>query len=153
MATFLGTDANETITPSVVSATVTRTPPGSLPGAANDSINGGGGNDSIDGGAGNDTLLGGAGNDSINGGNGNDSIDGGAGTDVINGGVGFDQADYQSAAAGVKVSLTLSGAQNTVGAGVDTLVAIEGIIGSAYNDTLAATVRTIFSPAVPATTS
>ncbi|WP_223291634.1 hypothetical protein [Defluviicoccus vanus] len=50
MATFTGTAANETITPGFVSATVSRIPPGSLPGAGADSIDGGGGNDSLDGG-------------------------------------------------------------------------------------------------------
>jgi hypothetical protein len=41
MATFTGTAANETITPTTVSGTVTRNPAGSLPSAANDTILGG----------------------------------------------------------------------------------------------------------------
>jgi Ca2+-binding RTX toxin-like protein len=65
MATFTGTAANETITPAVVSPTVTSDPPGSLPGPADDTINGGGGNDTIDGGGGNDTIAGDPGNDTI----------------------------------------------------------------------------------------
>ena len=43
MATFTGTAANETITPSTVSATVTRDPLGSLPSTAADTIYGNGG--------------------------------------------------------------------------------------------------------------
>ncbi|QNT70517.1 calcium-binding protein [Defluviicoccus vanus] len=257
MATFVGSDANETITPSNVSTTVTRTPPGSLPSTAADSIDGGGGNDTIVGGFA-DTLLGGSGNDSIqandgnssgygidisisggdgsdtivasgslpsnsfgtininiSGGGGNDSMSGfvvgqiqspdylfpgqlsirggdgndtiaggysvagnvslfgdggndsltgqgsggetfdggtgndtilglegadvligGVGNDSLDGGDGFDFADYQASGGAVSVSLALTTAQNTQGAGIDTLIRIEGVNGSAYNDTL-----------------
>jgi Ca2+-binding RTX toxin-like protein len=78
-----------------------------------------------DGGA--NTLLGGAGNDTLDGGAGDDTLDGGADRDI---------ASYASAAAGVTVSLALAGAQNTVGAGLDSLISIEGLAGSGFNDIL-----------------
>jgi Ca2+-binding RTX toxin-like protein len=86
--------------------------------SAANSISGGGGNDTIIGGAGNDTLEGAAGNDSLNGGD------------------GIDTASFNGASAAVSVNLSLSSSQNTVGAGTDTLVSIENLIGSALNDTL-----------------
>ncbi|ASF47549.1 beta strand repeat-containing protein [Methylovulum psychrotolerans] len=82
---------------------------------------------SLNGLTGDDVLQGGDGNDSLNGGAGNDTLDGGNGTDV---------AHYWDATAGVSVNLALTGAQDTLGAGTDTLVSIEGINGSTYNDTL-----------------
>ncbi len=85
-----------------------------------DSLNGGVGNDSLIGGWGNDTLIGGAGNDSLNGGN------------AVSG----DTASYADATAGVTVSLAIAAAQNTIGAGVDTLISIENLTGSNFNDTL-----------------
>ncbi|MBY0336295.1 MAG: FG-GAP-like repeat-containing protein [Acetobacteraceae bacterium] len=75
----------------------------------------------------NDRLFGNAGDDTIEGGVGNDAMDGGAGNDM---------AGYAGATAGVAVSLALATAQNTVGAGTDTLIGIESLLGSAFNDTL-----------------
>lgn len=57
MPTFVGTAANEIITPGFVSGTVFRFPLGSFPGAGNDILNGGGGADFMDGGFGNDTYV------------------------------------------------------------------------------------------------
>lgn len=74
-------------------------------------------------------VSGGAGNDVLIGGSGNDTLDGGAGTDT---------ASYATAKAAVTVSLAISGQQNTVGAGKDTLISIETLIGSKFNDTLTA---------------
>ena len=92
-------------------------------GAAN-VVSGLDGNDTLNGVAGNDTLFGAAGNDTMNGGEGNDTLIGGAGNDALNGGPGgSDTASYQiDATAGVTVSLAVATAQNTIGAGVDTLV-------------------------------
>jgi Ca2+-binding RTX toxin-like protein len=67
---------------------------------------------------------------------GNDVLDRGAGNDTLIGGGGIATADYSTAAAGVTVSLGLTGGQNTVGAGIDTLSGIENLTGSGYNDTL-----------------
>lgn len=93
-----------------------------------------------------DTIIGRAGNDALNGSGGNDRLNGGIGNDILNGGTGIDTADYSNltisgttyigATAGVKVSLALTGAQNTGGAGIDTLTSIENLIGTNFNDTL-----------------
>ena len=93
------------------------------------------GNDTIDGGAGNDTISGGAGNDVLRGHDGNDVILGGAGDDLIDGGAGNNTASFTDATNAVRVSLAITGAQNT-GAGHDTLVNIQNLTGSLYNDTL-----------------
>jgi len=60
----------------------------------------------------------------------------GSGNNVLDGLGGVDTASYQYASAGVTVSLSLVGAQTTVGSGSDTLNAIENITGSNYVDTL-----------------
>jgi len=85
---------------------------------------------------GNDLLVGNAGNDSLTGGAGDDTLDGGAGNDTLNGGAGADAASYADAVSGVTVNLALMAAQNTVGAGKDVLMSMEGLIGSAFNDRL-----------------
>jgi Ca2+-binding RTX toxin-like protein len=81
---------------------------------------------SLTGNTGNNTLLGGFGNDVLNGGEGDDLLDGGSGTD---------RASYAGATAGVQVNLSIAGVQTT-GMGDDTLVAIENVSGSSYDDTL-----------------
>jgi Ca2+-binding RTX toxin-like protein len=63
-------------------------------------------------------------------------LDGGAGNDTLDGGAGLDTASYATAASGVTVSLAIAGTQNTVGAGSDTLTALENLSGSAFNDLL-----------------
>ena len=98
--------------------------------AAANILNGVSGDDTLKGAAGNDSLIGGVGNDTLNGGGGNDSMNGGA--------AGNDTASYIEATSGVKVSLAVAGAQNTGGAGVDTLVNFENLTGSNFNDTLTA---------------
>jgi Ca2+-binding RTX toxin-like protein len=70
------------------------------------------------------------------GGLGDDILEGGAGNDTLNGGAGIDTASYATATAGVTVNLNLATAQNTVGAGTDTITTIENLTGSAFNDTL-----------------
>ncbi|HAT2158531.1 TPA: type I secretion C-terminal target domain-containing protein, partial [Legionella pneumophila] len=92
--------------------------------------------DTINGNDGNDILIGLGGNDILNGGNGDDILAGGAGNDTLDGGAGNDTATYIDATAGVTVSLNTSSAQNTVGAGTDTLTNIENLTGSKFNDTL-----------------
>jgi serralysin len=164
MATFIGTGANETITPAFVSGTVTRFPPGSFPGAGagadvliggdgNDVLDGGGGNDLLIGGDGTDRLNGGIGNDNLIGSDGNDSLDGDSGNDVLVGGdgddflrgdtvadiliggTGIDTASYTESAAGVDVNLT-TGLGFFGSAAGDTLFGIENLNGSNFNDTL-----------------
>jgi len=102
----------------------------------NDTLLGGDGDDFLGGALGNDTLSGGAGSDSLQGGDGNDILDGGLGDDQLIGGLGTDKADYRNAASGVTVNLSILTAQNTLGAGNDTLSGIEQVLGSAFNDTL-----------------
>lgn len=92
-----------------------------------DTLNGTDGDNVIDGRAGNDLIFGLAGDDWLIGGTGNDSLDGGAG---------FDFASYETAPTGVTVSLDVTGTQATGGAGTDTLVSIEGLSGSSFNDRL-----------------
>ena len=59
----------------------------------------------------------------------------GAGDNVLDGGAGTDTASYAFATAGVTVILGL-GAQATGGSGTDTLIGIENLIGSAFDDRL-----------------
>ena len=131
MATFTGTAANETITPSTVSAAVTRDPLGSLPSTAADTIYGNGGVDTLDGGGGNDTIYGGTGHDTIFNGLGDDYMDAGLGTDTVS---------YANATASVIVDLSLMTAQNTIGGGTDTLLNFENVLGSGLNDSIVGTV-------------
>ena len=84
----------------------------------------------------NDTLTGDGSNNVLTGGAGNDMLTGGAGDDTLDGGAGTDTASYATAGSGVTVSLAMAGPQDTVGAGVDTLIGIERLIGSSSNDTL-----------------
>ena len=98
--------------------------------AGDDQLAGTTGNDTINGLDGNDILYGDAGNDTLNGGNGVDFLEGGAGNDVLNGGADFDFATYIVATSAVTVNLAITTAQNTGGAGTDTLSGIEGLIGS-----------------------
>ena len=60
----------------------------------------------------------------------------GAGNNTIDGAAGNDTASYITAGAGVTVDLGSSAAQATGGSGSDTLVNIENLQGSAYNDVL-----------------
>lgn len=102
-----------------------------------DSLFGQGGNDQLDGGSGNDRLSGGAGDDLLAGGSGDDRLDGDAGNDVLDGGEGLDTVAYTAATGGVTVDLGAQGAQDVGGGmGVDTLIGIERLIGSQYDDVL-----------------
>ena len=104
--------------------------------------------DQVYGGAGNDTLIGGAGRDKIDGGPGSDTIDGGSGSDTVR---------YRQSTAGVIVnlgasSITINPADSVTGmtgtkvvaagsaddgmSGIDTLINIENVDGSDYNDYL-----------------
>ena len=101
-----------------------------------DTIYGFGGNDTLNGGPGDDVLAGMDGADTLNGGDGDDYLLGGAGNDTLDGGAGNDWAAYEDATSAVKVDLNLTAAQNTGGGGVDKLIGIENLYGSAFNDTL-----------------
>jgi Ca2+-binding RTX toxin-like protein len=88
--------------------------------------------------AGNETLLGGSGNERFEGGYGDDLLSGGGGDDILKGGDGRDTVSYADAATGVVVNLALAGAQDTVGAGIDTLSGFEVLTGSDHADRLTA---------------
>lgn len=105
-------------------------------GAGDDVLYGFGGDDSLSGNGGDDVLAGHEGNDSLNGGTGDDYLLGGAGNDTIDGGAGVDWAAYEDATSGVAVNLSVTIAQSTGGGGVDRLIGIENLYGSAFNDIL-----------------
>jgi len=93
-------------------------------------------NDTIFGYGGNDSITAGAGADRIDGGDGDDTIAGGAGADTLQGGSGLDLADYSASAAGVYVDLNDSVADGGDATGDVLAAGIDGVIGSAHNDTL-----------------
>lgn len=83
-----------------------------------------------------DKLTGDAGDNTLQGGAGNDTLIGGLGNDILDGGAGNDTANYTGMTSGVTVNLSLSGAQNTGAGGYDTLISIENLSGTSYQDTL-----------------
>ena len=82
-----------------------------------------------------ETLYGLGGNDVLLGLSGDDTLVGGEGADRLVGGDGFDMASYATAESGVSVH-TGDMATNTGDAAGDTFDGIEGLIGSAHDDTL-----------------
>jgi len=60
----------------------------------------------------------------------------GVGNNILDGAAGTDTVSYVYAASGVSVSLATSASQATGGSGSDTLLNIESLIGSNYNDVL-----------------
>ena len=90
----------------------------------------------LDGGAGDDVLRGGNGDDTLLGNAGMDDLVGGAGADHLDGGAGIDdQAFYSDSSAGVDVNL-LTGLGTGGDAEGDTLVDIEHLLGSGFDDVL-----------------
>ncbi|WP_459742327.1 beta strand repeat-containing protein, partial [Pseudomonas sp. 3A(2025)] len=74
----------------------------------------------------------------ITGNNLSNTLYAGAGNNVIIGGTGaeIDTVSYASASSAVKVSLAITTSQATLGSGTDTLVNIENLVGSNFNDLL-----------------
>ncbi len=97
------------------------------------------GADTIRGDDGNDTIHGGDGDDVLQGDGGADILRGGAGNDLLNGGPGDDTVDYRDATGGITLTLYLNTAQNTGGAGTDTLVSVMHLLGSSYGDDIVGT--------------
>jgi Ca2+-binding RTX toxin-like protein len=64
------------------------------------------------------------------------TIAGNAASNLLAGGDGIDTVSYAAAGARVVVSLALAAAQNTQGAGTDTLTGFENLLGSAFHDVL-----------------
>jgi len=107
------------------------------------SINGTGNSlaNNITGNIGANVLLGLEGNDSILGGLGDDTLDGGPGNDSLNGNVGVDTVTYAASDFGVTVDLSIVIAQNTAGAGRDTITNVENLTGSDLADRLTGNTR------------
>lgn len=95
-----------------------------------DDIYGLGGNDTLYGGAGADWFFGGAGDDTFHGGRGSDLFDGGDGTDIIS---------YENSNAAVQVNLATNSFAGGEATGDEAQSNVEGLIGSAYGDTLTGT--------------
>ncbi|MGZ6015715.1 MAG: S8 family serine peptidase, partial [Phenylobacterium sp.] len=83
-----------------------------------------------------DDIVGSDRDDTLTGFFGPDILEGKGGNDTLDGGASSDTASYESAPTGVNVDLSITGPQNTVGAGIDTLISIENLAGSAYGDVL-----------------
>lgn len=86
MATFFGTDANDTLLGTPQADTLVGR-------AGNDSLSSGDGNDAVFGNDGDDVVFAGEGNDFVDGGDGNDIIRGGNGINALFGGNGNDVVD------------------------------------------------------------
>jgi Ca2+-binding RTX toxin-like protein len=94
-------------------------------------------NDTLLGNAASNYLHGGAGNDSLFGANGDDHFEGGAGDDTLNGGNGDDVVSYEDGlAGGVTIDLNLTTGQANGAHGTDTLISIEAVWGSTFDDKL-----------------
>lgn len=99
-----------------------------------DFVFGKGGNDLICGGSGVDVLFGGGGNDKLNGGSAGDLLVGQLGNDTLKGGVDPDWVYFDGAPGPVEADID---AGTATGEGNDKLVSgIEGLVGSAFDDTL-----------------
>jgi len=81
-------------------------------------------------------IRGGSGDDMISGLGGDDTLDGGLGNDTLDGGTGSDTVDYSgNTSAGIEISLAL-GLAVSAESGTDTLVAVENVIGTDFNDVI-----------------
>jgi Ca2+-binding RTX toxin-like protein len=90
--------------------------------------------ENILGGAGGDLLIGDAGANILNGGSGADTLQGGLVDDTLDGGAGFDWASYADATGAVTVNLVTGTSSGALGN--DSLISIEGVIGSVFNDNI-----------------
>ena len=124
-----GADGNDTLTGGANLDTLSG-------GDGSDVLSGEGSDDILEGGKGDDTADGGSGDDTLEGKDGNDVLIGSLGSDALDGGDGLDVASYEQATSGVVANLA-DATQNTGAAAGDTYTSIEGIAGSAYDDSLA----------------
>ena len=106
-------------------------------GDGDNALNGGGGDDTLYAGVGVDHLEGGDGNDTLHGGDNDDILIGGAGDDILNGGGQNkgDRADYSQSTGGVNINLATGIGLDGTG-GTDTLISIERVTGSNFDDIL-----------------
>jgi len=102
--------------------------------------------ENVIGNAGENVMIGNSADNRLEGGRGSDTLAGGLGNDYLDGGDGDiegnvyysrDTVSYDGIGAAVNVSLALAVAQNTGGAGIDTLIDFEDLVGGAGNDRLA----------------
>jgi Ca2+-binding RTX toxin-like protein len=91
----------------------------------------------LEGSGGDDSLWGYGGGDVFSGGDGNDYMVGATGADSFDGGTGVDIISYYFAGSAVTVYLSGSGTQGE--AAGDVYANVEGVLGSAYGDTLCGT--------------
>ena len=89
----------------------------------------------IDGSRNSDVIRGSSAANELWGNLGNDILEGRGGADIIDGGAGSDTAAYEFSSGGVTVGLDGSGTFGADAQG-DTLISIENLTGSNYNDTL-----------------
>ena len=110
----------------------------------NDQLTGGALNDDFYGNAGDDILVGNDGADRLYGGSGKNTMRGGPGDDLLvsngdddmDGGDGLDVTTYEDAPSGLNIDLRITVTQNTGGGGMDRIVNIEDIVGSAFDDVI-----------------
>ena len=111
-----------------------------------DKLIGGDGDDTLDGGDNVDTLDGGAGADHLLGGDGNDVLLHSAGSDTFGGGRGVDLVDYGTVgppslpgllALSVDLKAGTAVVDPFIGLAIDTLISIEDVNGSDFNDSIA----------------
>ena len=86
----------------------------------------------------NDSMFGGAVGERFDGGAGSDAFFGSGGLDILDGGEGMDRVSYFSNASAVVVDFAAGTAQKGA-SGTDTLISIENVSGSNFNDTLSGT--------------
>ena len=91
---------------------------------------------SINGDANDNVLVGTAQAETINGMGGDDTLSGRGGDDTMDGGAGNDTADYRAATSGTTARLNHGQTTNDGDGGSDTLISIENILGSDFNDLL-----------------
>ncbi|HYJ29960.1 MAG TPA: calcium-binding protein [Allosphingosinicella sp.] len=130
MPVFIGTPGDDTINGTNLDDQITGL-------AGNDLLRANDGNDSIDGGDDDDFMRGNGGNDVILGGNGHDYLDGGLGDDTLDGGSGLDRVSFAvGATVGVTVDLNMQGVAQATGHGSDTLIGIEHVSGTRFDDVI-----------------
>ncbi len=112
--------------------------PRNLTGTAGaDTLQGGNRDDLLDGGSGDDELQGSRGNDTLVGGAGYDLLIGGLGDELIDGGDDADWLFYSNARGGVIINLATGKASGAFGN--DTLLNIENVEGSPFDDQITGT--------------
>jgi Ca2+-binding RTX toxin-like protein len=128
MATIFGTTGNDLIIGTDLADSL-------LGKAGDDELRGQAGNDLLSGDDGNDRLFGGENNDLLFGG-----LDVGRDSDLLNGGGGIDTVSYGPAQHGMRVDLAAGSAKsvnpNFGDGNIDTLVSIENVNGTNFDDSL-----------------